>query len=148
MWRKDGSMKTIQRRLGYRLVLDKAILTPKPKAGQEFKAYFILHNVGFAAPMNPRDVELILVNASDASKKYVFPQESVDPRFWLPEEEHRFTLACTLNDIVPGEYKLYLNLPDPYPSIHDDPRYSIRLANENVWEEETGYNYIATINVE
>ena len=148
MWRNDGSMKTIQRRLGYRLVLDKAFLTPKPKAGQEFKAYFILHNVGFAAPMNPRDVELILVNASDASKKYVFPQESVDPRFWLPGEDHDFTLACTLNDMAPGEYKLYLNLPDPYESIHNDPRFSIRLANENMWEAETGYNYIATINVE
>ena len=148
MWRKDGSMKTIQRRLGYRLVLDKAILTPKPKVGQEFKAYFVLNNRGFAAPMNKRDVELIFVNTSDASKKYVFPQESVDPRFWLPGEEHKFTLACTLNDMASGEYKLYLNLPDPYESIHNDPRFSIRIANENMWEAETGYNYIATINVE
>ncbi|MBQ4393836.1 MAG: DUF4832 domain-containing protein [Paludibacteraceae bacterium] len=148
MWRQDGTMDTILTRLGYRLVLEKAILTPKPKVGQEFKAYFVLHNVGFAAPMNKRDVELILVNASDASKKYVFPQESVDPRFWLPEEEHKFTLACTLNDMEPGNYKLYLNLPDPYESIHNDPRFSIRIANENMWEAETGYNYIATINVE
>ena len=67
---------------------------------------------------------------------------------WLPEEEHKFTLACTLNDMEPGNYKLYLNLPDPYESIHNDPRFSIRIANENMWEAETGYNYIATINVE
>ena len=148
MWRQDKTMDTILTRLGYRLVLEKAILTPKPKVGQEFKAYFVLHNVGFAAPMNPRDVELIFVNASEASKKYGFPQESVDPRFWLPEEEHKFTLACTLTDMASGEYKLYLNLPDPYESIHNDPRFSIRIANENMWEAETGYNYIATINVE
>lgn len=148
MWRQDKTMDTILTRLGYRLVLEKAILTPKPKVGQEFKAYFVLHNVGFAAPMNKRDVELILVNASDASKKYVFPQENVDPRFWLPGEDHKFTLACTLNDMEPGNYKLYLNLPDPYESIHNDPRFSIRIANENMWEAETGYNYIATINVE
>ena len=57
-------------------------------------------------------------------------------------------IDTVLYDMASGEYKLYLNLPDPYESIHNDPRFSIRLANENVWEAETGYNYIATINVE
>ena len=147
MWRQDKTMDTILTRLGYRLVLEKAILTPKPKVGQEFKAYFVLRNVGFAAPNNKRDVELVFVDAA-SGKKYVYPQTAADPRFWLPGEDHKFTLACTLNDMAPGQYKLYLNLPDPYPSIHDDPRFSIRLANENVWEEETGYNYLTTVNVE
>ena len=147
LWRADGSYPTIQRRLGYRLALDKAILTSKPKAGEQFDAYFQLHNSGFAAPMNKRDVELVLVSVSDPSKKYVYPQ-TVDPRFWLPGEEHKFTLSCTLDANMKGEYKLYLNLPDPYASIHDNPRFSIRLANVDVWEETTGYNYIYTINVE
>ena len=95
--------------------------------------------------MNPRDVELILVNASDPTKQFVYPQ-TVDPRFWLPEEEHRFTLTC--NPEQAGQYKVYLNLPDPYESLHNDPRYSIRLANTDVWDEETGYNYLTTITVE
>ena len=145
MWRRDGSMKTIQRRLGYRLVLDKAVLTEKPKAGQKFEAYCELRNIGFASPINKRDLELIFVNTT-TGKKYVFPQTE-DPRYWLPGE-HKFTLACTLNDMEAGEYKLYLNLPDPYPTIHDNPMFSIRLANENMWDEETGYNYLTTINVE
>lgn len=145
MWRNDGSMTTMMRRLGYRLALDKAILTKQPKTGEAFEAYFKLHNSGFAAPVNRRGVELILVNASTA-QKHVFPQTE-DPRFWLPGE-HTFTLACKLTDVPAGEYKLYLNLPDPYPTLHDDPRFSIRLANENVWDEKTGYNYIETINVE
>ena len=147
MWRADGTMDTIMRRLGYRLVLDRAILTPEPKAGQKYEAYLQLHNVGFAAPMNKRAVELIFVSTSDPSKKYVFPQ-TVDPRFWLPGDEHTFTLSCTLDASMSGEYKLYLNLPDPYPSIHDDPRYSIRLANTDMWEEATGYNLLSTIMVE
>ena len=147
MWRSDGTMDTILTRIGYRLVLDKAILTAKPKVGTEYKAYFQLRNVGFAAPMNKRDVELIFVS-TETGKKYVFPQTSVDPRFWLPEEEHKFTLSAMLTDVEPGQYKLYLNLPDPYPSIHNNPLYSIRLANNNVWEEATGYNYLTTINVE
>ena len=147
MWRQDGTMDEMMRRLGYRLVLEKAILTPSPKAGQKFEAYFKLHNRGFAAPMNKRGLELILVKANDPTKKYVYPQ-TVDPRFWLPEQEHTFTLSCTLDNDMQGEYKLYLNLPDGCASLCDDPHYSIRLANENVWEEKTGYNYLTTITVE
>ena len=146
MWRSDGSMDTMMCRLGYRLVLDKAILTPNPEPGKKYEAYFQLRNVGFAAPMNKRGLELVFVKASDPTKKYIYEQTE-DPRFWLPGE-HTFTLSCMLNAEMQGEYKLYLNLPDPYPSLHNDPRYSIRLANENVWEEKTGYNYIATINIQ
>lgn len=146
MWRSDGTMDTILMRIGYRLVLDKVIITPKPTIGNPFEMYCVLRNVGFAAPMNPRDVELILVS-TDTGKKHVFKQD-VDPRFWLPEEEHHFTLSCMLTDMESGMYKVYLNLPDPYPSLHNDPRFSIRLANNDMWDAETGYNYLTTINVE
>ena len=146
MWRVDGTMDSILTRLGYRLALEKVILTSKPKVGGKFEAYCVMNNRGFAAPMNKRDVELIFVNASTGST-YVFPQTE-DPRFWMPGETSKFTLACTLSDMEAGSYKLYLNLPDPYESIHDDPRFSIRLANENVWDEATGYNFIANVTVE
>ena len=128
MWRMDGSMDTMICRLGYRLALDKVILTEAPKAGQKFDAYCVLNNRGFASPINKRGLELVFVSASDATKKFVFPQTE-DPRFWLPGE-HRFTLSCTLDKEMKGEYKLYLNLPDPYDSLHDNPCFSIRLANE------------------
>ena len=146
MWRQDGTMDTILMRIGYRLALEKVILTSNPKVGKTFEAYCVMNNRGFAAPMNKRDVELIFVNAGTGAE-YVFPQTE-DPRFWMPGETSTFTLACTLTDMTPGSYKLYLNLPDPYESIHDDPRFSIRLANENVWDEATGYNFIANVTVQ
>ena len=146
MWRQDGTMDSILTRLGYRLALEKVILTSNPKVGKTFEAYCVMNNRGFAAPMNKRDVELIFVNA-ETGVEYVFPQTE-DPRFWLPGETSTFTLACTLTDMTPGSYKLYLNLPDPYESIHDDPRFSIRLANENVWDETTGYNFIANVTIQ
>ena len=146
MWRNDGTMDTILTRVGYRLALEKVILTPEPKTGRPLEVYCVLHNSGFAAPVNKRDVELILVNA-ETGKKYIFPQNE-DPRFWMPGETQKFTLACTLKDMTAGQYKLYLNLPDPYESLHNDPRFSIRLANEKVWEEATGYNYLTTVTVE
>lgn len=146
-WVLDGHFDEIKRRLGYRLVLEKAYLTQEPESGKPFEVKLTLHNAGFAAPMNKRDVELVLVNANDAAKKYIYPQTE-DPRFWLPEtKQHTFTLAAVLNNVEPGSYKVYLNLPDPYESLHDNPRYSIRLANTDMWDEETGYNYLTTITV-
>ena len=146
MWRSDGTMDTILHRLGYRLVLQKVILPEHAQAGADYKPYFKLINRGFAAPMNKRDLELIFVSTTNPKEKYIYSQIE-DPRFWLPGE-HKFTLSCHLDEKMTGEYKMYINLPDPYASLHDDPRYSIRLANKNCWEEATGYNYLTTITVE
>ena len=145
-WRRDGTSKTIHRRLGYRLVLDYIKLSSDNlKKGDNLSFECALRNVGFASPINKRDLEVILVNAQ-TGEKVVFPQTE-DPRRWLPGS-YKFTLACSLKDISAGDYKLYLNLPDPYEAIHNDPHYSIRLANKDVWEEATGYNYLTTIKVE
>jgi hypothetical protein len=43
-------------------------------------------------------------------------------------------------NFIPGQYELLLNLPDSAGSLYSMPMYSIRLANELVWEEDTGYN--------
>ena len=43
-------------------------------------------------------------------------------------------------DVSTGEYELLLNLPDGYKTLQDNPAYSIRLANEDLWEAATGFN--------
>ena len=49
-------------------------------------------------------------------------------------------------DIPAGMYAVLLNLPDPSPAapggeaLRKDPRYSIRLANEDLYEPDTGCN--------
>ena len=145
-WREDGVWDDVCRRLGFRFVLDKVTLPKHPKAGNEFDVTFNLRNVGFAAPMNKRDVELVFVSKEDPNKKFVYPQD-VDPRFWMPEEDITFTLSCALDAKMSGKYNVYLNLPDPYASLHDNPAFSIRLANDNVWEESTGYNLLTTVTI-
>jgi hypothetical protein len=55
------------------------------------------------------------------------------------------TLQAELSSEMWGEYDVYLNLPDPYATLHDNPAYSIRLANENMWDETTGYNYLTDV---
>ena len=46
-----------------------------------------------------------------------------------------------------GECNLYLNLPDPCETLHNNPLFSIRLANEDVWEEKTGMNKLTTLSL-
>ena len=64
-----------------------------------------------------------------------------DPRYWMPGT----TVVYQTIDIpsgISGTVKLYLNLPDPCATLHNDPRYSIRFANAKVWDEDTGYNLL------
>ena len=45
-------------------------------------------------------------------------------------------------DLTPGSYTLAVRLPDESPSLSDDPRYAIRLANDGVWNDDTGDNVL------
>lgn len=133
-------LEDIKRWLGYRLALVQGSYTDKVQPGGTFTIDIELQNDGWAAPFNPRLVELLLRNTTSGEIHRV--RLSDDPRFWLPE---RGTISlthkiCTSNDLPPGQYELLLNLPDPEPSLYSLPTYSLRLANEAVWEESTGYN--------
>ncbi len=144
-WDTQGCLDDIRRQLGYRFEGRDVSYPKNPKAGEPLKVQLRLVNVGFSAPKNPRDIEMLLVNTADANDVYrVVP--NTDPRFWYTDEMQ--TIEVSFKPQKAGEYKLYLNLPDPQPTLHNNPRYSIRLANENCWEENTGYNYLTTINVE
>lgn len=140
-WRKTGCMDEIERRLGYRLSLSDVFCTPEPAADADFRVVMRILNSGFSAPINPRGVELILVDGN--GNKTVYAQEDVDPRYWFAGEKHILDKTIKLPADASGKCTLYLNLPDPKPTLHDNPLYSIRLANDDVWEEETGYNKVA-----
>lgn len=146
-WILDGSMKEIKRRLGYRFVLDKAFPTQEPKGGELYQITLSLRNVGFAALANPRNVELVLVDKTDPTKKYVYPQQ-IDPRFWMPGDTITTTIYGRLEENLSGNFGVYLNMPDSYSNLHDNPAFSIRFANEDMWEAETGYNYLTDLILE
>lgn len=144
-WEDNGCMDEIAKRLGYRLVLSKGQFTSNPMVGEKFKAQLKLKNVGFAAPSNPRSVELIFVSKTNSEKEYVVPIDS-DPRFWFAGGEYELNIEYTLpKEMKQDEYTLYLNLPDPQPTLKDRAPFSIRLANDNLWDSENGYNKLHSI---
>ena len=140
-WESEGCMDDVKRRLGYRLSLTEVAVSKAPVAGENFRVKIGLKNSGFAAPANPRAVELILVDGN--GKKTVYELKNVDPRYWFANQTNYVDQIIALPADASGKCALYLNLPDPYQTIHDNPLYSVRLANDNVWDSKTGYNKIA-----
>jgi len=126
-----------KRKLGYRLSLTSGSYSTSAKTGGEFEATFSIRNDGYAAPFNPRGLNLIL---RGTAVPYVAKLPD-DPRHFAPGSTttvtHRFCLPA---NIAPGSYALLLSLPDPVPALATRPEYAIRLANQGTWEASTGSN--------
>ncbi len=144
-WRQELCIEDIEKQLGYRFVLTEGTFTNDAQAGNPFELDLKLKNTGWAAPFNPRDVEVIFVSESNKSEKYKLKLED-DPRFWFAGETVNIKKKFLLPETMPvGKYTVYLNLPDPKPSINTRPEYSIQLANKEVWDNQTGYNKLCTV---
>lgn len=138
-WKTDGSMDNIIRELGYRFQLLAGEYTGEVGQGGSFKARIILKNLGYAPLYNPRLVELVLQNTESA--EIYKANLGIEPRLWKPTLESSIDTVVGIPDDMPvGEYELYLSLPDPEVTLYSMPAYSIRLANQDVWDESTGYN--------
>lgn len=142
-WDSLGCMKSIQQKLGYRLVLKNASFPEMAAKGKNFTVQIQLENIGYASPFNPRPVQLILRNK--VSGKVLALPFNTQIQKWFTGKillTQSFHLPSTVSA---GEYELLLNLPDGYKSLQTNPVYSIRLANEGLWEEVTGYNKLQHI---
>jgi hypothetical protein len=140
-WQSGGCFDEVQRRLGYRLTLVDGVYANEVRAGAGFSVSLRLRNEGWAAPFNPRPLELWLRHTSTgATYSQTLP---VDSRFWLADAGVTYTVNYTFvtpADMPTGDYELLLKLPDPAPHLAGRAEYAIRLANELIWEEATGFN--------
>lgn len=147
-WVAQGCIEAIKRRLGYRLQLVSSIVRTEGRPGQTFPLTLESQNIGYAAPFNPRGLELVLRHETTGQRFFAELSRDVDPRFWLPGSNHVFTTALELPaSMPPGRYELLLHLPDPTPLLYGQVPYSIRLANTlvqgtalPVWEPSSGYH--------
>ncbi len=138
-------MDDIKKKLGYRFVLQNGTYSTQAQPGQTVSIAISLTNEGYAAPFNPRGVELILRNAVTNQKWYALLPD--DPRFWLGNgAAHSINRTlCIPANMPTGTYDLLLNLPAPEASIYSRSEFAIRLANllpggADGWEASTGYN--------
>jgi len=147
-WETGGCMDNIKKQLGYRFVLHNGIFPASAvQAGKQFSFTINLENTGYASPFNERPVKLIL-RSEDGTKEYSFDL-STDIRKWFSGTVKLDLKIITDADMSKGKYDLLLYMPDKYSSIAARSEYAIRLANDNVWEEATGYNKLnASVTIE
>lgn len=140
-WRSSGLFDTLNVYMGYRYNLHSAQFSDQAAPGGKANVVITIRNVGYAPLYNERPVYLVLKGAGNLSSLYTIPLQA-DPRRWLPNGA--WSLIREQVDIpqhvLKGTYHLYLWMPDKYESIQNDPRYAVRFANQNVWDENTGYN--------
>lgn len=137
-WRETGEYTLISQGLGYRFEMKTAEVDTTAQAGGTLDLSFDVENVGFARAHNERPLEVVL-RAGDGTVHRI--ETGVDARSWAEDEVTTVALALDLpDDMASGDYAVLLNLPDGSQELEDDPRYSIRLANDDVWEAATGYN--------
>ncbi len=144
-WIDGGCMPEIQKRLGYRFVMRYSEIVDSVKPNGTFSLNFLVKNVGFGNAFKPRNCEVILRNNSTKEKYKLVT--SIDPRFWFSGDSTFVQITGGIPTTMPeGDYDAFLFLPDTASSIHDRKDYAVRLANENVWEDSTGYNnLLATV---
>ena len=138
-WRDEGCMDEIVDRLGYRFVLDAARVSEAVAPGGVLRVEVALRNTGFGGPVSPRPVQLVLRGAEEVSVGWV------DARPWRGDValSGRFRVPSSLPE---GDYEVGLRLPEVQPVLADRPEYSIRFANDDVWDG-TGLNVLGSLEV-
>ncbi len=148
-WKSSGQYAKMSNKLGYRFRLISGTFPQSIGQGGNFSASLVVKNDGWARIMNARNVEVIFKNKTTGAKyTLAIDGDGRGNRLWLPGDNETKTL--TINQPLPGgipvgQYDLFLNLADPFPSLHDRPEYSIRLGNKNLWDPATGYNALNAV---
>jgi hypothetical protein len=138
-WEKGGCMPEIQRRMGYRFRLVGSAVPGNVKPGGAVRVSFTVSNDGWANLYNPRPVEIVLRNTA-TRQEFRLPVKS-DPRSWMPGETKTVEATGNMPAEAPaGSYEVLLHLPDAAPGLRSRAEYSIRFANQGLWEPSSGMN--------
>jgi hypothetical protein len=141
-WKAQGCYPTINKRLGYRINMKKAVYPTKARAGGAYRLQVDISNTGFAPPVNSRPVYVVFASGTNV---YTMLQSKEDVRRWAAGKSRSLVYNLTLpGAMTPGTYNIYLWLPDSSLRLSSNPAYSIRFANVNTWDATKGYNKIAS----
>jgi hypothetical protein len=140
-WRSEGCYEEINRRLGYRLSLVSVKMPDILVAGNDNTMSLEMTNTGFARPWYYRAPYIRYIQEGEIIAQV--PLASIDIRDIVPEANYQINVTTEVPAELVGSYDIALWLPDEDQANQSNPRYSIRLANRNVWDAEHGHNVIA-----
>lgn len=141
VYQGENGYKYIENHLGYRLVIrDVNMICTKRKINIGIN----IENVGFGNIIRKKQLGFFLKNENN--QYYI--ESDIDIRKQLNEKMYELTIAEELpKNVKIGEYEVYLKIEEPYESLKNNNYYSIKLANNNVWNENLGANYIGNITI-
>lgn len=131
--------------LGYRFAISEVGFNQDVQQGSFMHLNLTLENKGFGNLMINKDFDLIL---EKDGQTYCVPIQE-DVRKWYVEngEMNKDFYFSIPNDMQSGDWNVYLSISSPYASLKDNAAYSIRFANSDMWDEDTGYNYLGIVTV-
>jgi hypothetical protein len=136
---ENDCLNDIKKKLGYRYELVSGTYPNSASSGNNLNVNIKIKNTGFASVYNER-IAYIVLKKTSTNEVHSLPLAS-NPQLWLDSNVITINEQLPLpSTITPGNYQMYLHLPDIHSTISSRPEYAIRLANENVWEATTGYN--------
>lgn len=136
--------KYIDNHLGYRFVLRNSKLNKTITNKDNLNVNFDIENVGFANLINNKKVTIVLEN-----KDHIYEiNTNINPTLWDSNSTITINENVKLpNNIALGNYNVYLRI-SYYGNLASDKNYkAIRLANDGLWNNEIGANYIGKINI-
>jgi hypothetical protein len=145
-WKANGCFDEIANKLGYRIELLRSSIAKSTKSGDALGVSIVLKNTGYAAPYNPRGMAIALRNTETLQIVWLpvmkARDKQLDPRMWLPEDGE---ITVAVAPVIPagtpaGTYQVLLSLHDPIQALASKPEFSIRTANEGIWEAGSGWN--------
>lgn len=140
-WRDQGYYDEISRRLGYRYVLQGTVAQAESTPGGTFSLNVEIENEGFGKLYNQRPIDVVLRPVGGGAALTL--RANNDARQVLPGPGETVVVPFTVQipgTVQPGAYQAFMALHDAAATLADDPRYSIRFANEDVWNATRGEN--------
>lgn len=134
----------INNHLGYRFVLRKSMLTTNVEKSSHLQGKLNIENVGFANLINEKKVTIILKKGEEITEI----KTNLDPTTWESNKVSEVDFNISLpKDISLGKWDVYLRI-SKFGDLENDNNYqSISFANENIFDEYLGANYIGSINI-
>lgn len=134
----------IRDHIGYRFVLRKSELSPSVEQGGQLDLHFSVENTGFANPIPSTRVSFIIEHNGEYMRAFT----DIDPNEWYScttaDEKISFDIPTGLEE---GKWNIYLKAEMGENTVDQLALRSIEFANNGIWNEQLGANYMGSFDV-
>lgn len=150
--KSEGCDTSFYNKVGVRIELHKATLTPEPASGRGLDLAVTLANAGYGRVVRPRPAKAVFLLDGRPAAETPIPLPDLDLRQLQPAAKpawQTFNIHLRLpEDFREGRSAIALVFPDPAPSLEAKPAYALPLnsiddeTQSPVFDSATGYNLI------